>query len=63
MVVRRPHVEGHWQYSKVLRELIGDRQPLALLPDRAAADQVQVRIYDLRSPSSSIARRPSSVVR
>jgi 4-amino-4-deoxy-L-arabinose transferase-like glycosyltransferase len=63
LVVRRPHVEGHWQYSKLLRELIGDRQPLAMLPDRAAADQVQVRIYDLRSPSSSIARRPSSVVR
>jgi hypothetical protein len=63
LVVRKPHVEGHWQYSQVLRDLIGDREPVGIVPDRTAADQVQVRIYDLKSPSLSVVRRPSSVVR
>jgi hypothetical protein len=63
LVVRKPHVEGHWQYSQVVRNLIGDREPVAMVPARAAADQVQIRIYDLKSPSLSVARRPSAVVR
>ncbi len=60
VVVRKPHVDGHWQYSHVLRDLIADREPVAMVPARVAADQVQVRIYDLRLP---FVRRPSSVVR
>jgi hypothetical protein len=63
VVVRKPHVEGHWQYSQVLRDMIRDRQPIAMFPEQAASDQVQVRIYDLRSPHSSVVRGPSSVVR
>jgi 4-amino-4-deoxy-L-arabinose transferase-like glycosyltransferase len=63
LVVRKPHVEGRWQYSHVLRDLIGDREPVAMVPDRAAGDQVQIRIYDLKSPVLSVAGRPSSVVR
>jgi 4-amino-4-deoxy-L-arabinose transferase-like glycosyltransferase len=51
LVVRKPHVEGHWRYSQVLRTLIGDRQPIATVPEQASSDhQVQVRIYDLKSP-------------
>ncbi len=63
VVVRRPHVEGHWQYSQVVRNMIRDREPVAMVPPRAAADQVQVRIYDLQSPHSSVVSRQSSVVR
>jgi 4-amino-4-deoxy-L-arabinose transferase-like glycosyltransferase len=63
LVVRKPHVDGHWQYSQVVRDLIGDRKPVEMVPARAAADQVQIRIYDLKSPSLSVVRRPSSVVR
>ena len=51
IVVRKPHVEGHWHYSQVLRGLIGDRQPVARSPTRRPGSQVQIRIYDLKSPS------------
>ncbi len=50
LVVRKPHVEGHWRYSQILREMIGDRQPIATVPEQASSDhQVQVRIYDLKA--------------
>jgi 4-amino-4-deoxy-L-arabinose transferase-like glycosyltransferase len=63
VVVRKPHVEGHWHYSQLLRDMIRDRQPIVMFPEQAAPDQVQVRIYDLRSPHSTVVRGPSSVVR
>jgi 4-amino-4-deoxy-L-arabinose transferase-like glycosyltransferase len=63
VVVRKPHVEGRWHYSQILRDLIRDRQPVAMFPAEAASDQVQVRVYDLKSPFSSVVRGPSSVVR
>jgi hypothetical protein len=62
LIARKPHVEGHWQYSQVIRALIGRREPVAMVPARAAADQVQVRIYDLHAPLS-VVQGSSSVVR
>ena len=46
IVVREPHVEGGWPYSNVLRELIGDRVPEAVIPTVRAPGQLQVWIYD-----------------
>jgi 4-amino-4-deoxy-L-arabinose transferase-like glycosyltransferase len=46
IVVRGPHVEGRWPYTHVIRELIGVRKPVALIPARPAPGQLQVRIYD-----------------
>jgi 4-amino-4-deoxy-L-arabinose transferase-like glycosyltransferase len=46
IVVRKPHLEGHWHYSQVVRDLIGGREPVALVPDQAGPHQIQVRIYD-----------------
>jgi hypothetical protein len=43
--------------------MIRDRQPIAMFPEQAAPDRVQVRIYDIRSPESAVVRGPSSVVR
>ena len=40
IVVRQPHVEGHWYYSQVIRELIGGRAPVAQVPPRATPNQV-----------------------
>ena len=51
IVVRKPHVEGRWHYSEVIRELIGGREPVALIPPQADPTQVQIRIYDRRSPA------------
>ena len=52
IVVRGPHVEGRWPYTRVIRELIGGRAPVVLIPARAAPGQLQVRIYD-RGPESA----------
>jgi 4-amino-4-deoxy-L-arabinose transferase-like glycosyltransferase len=46
IVVRGPHVEGRWPYARVIRELIGGKEPVALIPARVAPGQLQIRIYD-----------------
>jgi hypothetical protein len=53
IVARKPHVEGHWHYSQVLRDLIRDREPVAFVPPHASPRQVQIRIYDLRAPTAA----------
>ncbi len=53
IVVRKPHVEGRWHYSQVIRQLIGNREPVALIPAHASSDQIQIRIYDRESPPSA----------
>src|SRR5262249_57274508 len=50
IVARKPHIDGHCHYSEFIRELIRERQPVALVPPMAQPNQVQVRIYDLRAP-------------
>jgi hypothetical protein len=52
IVVREPHTEGHWPYSNVLRDLIGGREPAAVIPACAAPGQLQIRIYDRHRPES-----------
>jgi hypothetical protein len=54
IVVRQPHVDGHWYYSEVIRNLIGDRAPVAQIPPRAAANQVQVFVYDRLAPAEPL---------
>jgi 4-amino-4-deoxy-L-arabinose transferase-like glycosyltransferase len=60
LVVRKPHVDGHWNYSEVLRKLIGGREPVAIVPQSPGRDQVQIRIYDRQSPAPQIAIQPSA---
>ncbi|MFI5459032.1 MAG: glycosyltransferase family 39 protein [Isosphaerales bacterium] len=55
IVVRKPHVDGRWHFSEVIRELIGGREPVALVPPQAHSNQVQIRIYDRRSPAPQTA--------
>jgi hypothetical protein len=55
IVVRQPHVEGHWYYSHVIRELIGDRTPVAQVPPRATPNQVQILIFDRQAPVPHVA--------
>lgn len=52
VVVRRPHLDGHWNYSSVVRNLVQGRDPVALLPANPKPGQLQIRIYDRRSASS-----------
>jgi hypothetical protein len=50
IVVRQPHVEGHWHFSQIVRELIGGREPVAVIPARPSPGQLQIRIYDRLMP-------------
>lgn len=50
IVARKPHVSGHFHFSEVIGGLIGDRKPVAVVPEHVEDDQVQIRIYDLQSP-------------
>jgi hypothetical protein len=51
IVVRKPDVEGDWHYRHLLRELIGGREAVALIPPQAGPNQMQIRIYDRRGPT------------
>jgi 4-amino-4-deoxy-L-arabinose transferase-like glycosyltransferase len=52
IVVRKEHVDGKWHYSRVIRDLIGDREPVAIIPPRVTShEQVQIRVYDRESPT------------
>jgi hypothetical protein len=55
IVVRQPHVQGHWYYSQVIRDLIGGREPVALVPPRVTSSQVQILIYDRQAPEGRMA--------
>ena len=57
VVVRGPHVEGRWPYTQVIRALIGDRDPVAMIPPQPARGQLQVRIYDRQAISGPFVDR------
>jgi 4-amino-4-deoxy-L-arabinose transferase-like glycosyltransferase len=61
IVVRKPHVDGHWNYSEVIRKLLAGREPVELIPQGATRDQVQIRIYDRQSPPHQVAIQSSSL--
>jgi hypothetical protein len=52
IVLREPDDQHAWHYRDVLRELIGDREPVAQVPPDPGPHQLQVRIYDRRTPAS-----------
>jgi hypothetical protein len=60
IVVRKPHVDGRWNYSEVIRTLLAGREPVALIPQDASRDQVQIRIYDRQSREREVAAGSSA---
>jgi hypothetical protein len=56
ILVRPPQVEGPRPYSRVIRDLIAGRAPVALIPPHAGPDQVQIRVYDRGSDALGTAR-------
>jgi 4-amino-4-deoxy-L-arabinose transferase-like glycosyltransferase len=60
IIVRKPHIEMNWPYSPIVRELIGDRRPLVLMPPEAGPNQIQIRIYDRQTRGAETAARSSS---
>jgi 4-amino-4-deoxy-L-arabinose transferase-like glycosyltransferase len=63
IVARKPHVDGHWHYSGVLRNLIGGRDPVVLLPLQATPGQVQIQIYDLLAAAPTAAANDNNTDR
>ncbi len=55
VVARQPDLEGHWNYSAVVRQLVGQRNPVARIPASAEPGQLQVLIYDRLGPTSRVA--------
>jgi len=54
VIARQPHLDGRWNYSAVVRQLIGQRNPVALIPADPEPGQLQLRIYDLLGPPAQI---------
>ena len=52
IIARQPQLEGPWHYSQVIRGLIADRAPVAVIPPVAGTDQVQIQVYDRRSAAA-----------
>ncbi len=63
IVVRQPHIEGHWHYSQVVRDLIDGREAVALFPPRPGPNEMQIRIYDRLSPPALAASIRESEIR
>ena len=51
----RPDLEGHWNYSAVVRHLVGQRDPVVRIPAKPEPGQLQVLIYDRLGPTSRVA--------
>ena len=51
IVVRGAQMEGDWHYDRIIRRLIGGREPVALLPIQIGHDKTPVCIYDRCSPA------------
>src|SRR5262249_8784826 len=55
VVLRRPHLDGHWSYCRLVCCLVGDGEPVALIPADTAPGQLQLRVYDLLAPVGHVA--------
>jgi len=55
VIARKPHLDGHWNYSAVVRQLVGQRDPVVLIPANPEPGQLQLRIYDRLGPPGQIA--------
>ncbi|MGZ3486135.1 MAG: glycosyltransferase family 39 protein [Isosphaeraceae bacterium] len=60
IIARKPHLDGHWNYSAVLRQLVGQRDPVALIPANPQPGQLQLRIYDRLGPPGQVAAANST---
>lgn len=55
VVARKPDLEGHWNYSSVVRQLVGQRDPVVRIPENPEPGQLQILIFDRLGPTSQVA--------
>jgi hypothetical protein len=61
VIARGPHVEGHWPYSRVVREMVQGEPIATLIPPQAEPGQLQLRVYDLGNARPRVATLNSSL--
>jgi hypothetical protein len=54
VVIRQAHLEGRWNYSSLVHNLVQGCEPVALVPPDPGPGQLQVRIYDRRRRGSML---------
>ncbi len=59
VVVRDAHLKGNWEYCRQVKQLIGDRQPVASYPEHPLDNQSVVFVYDWSDLASRTARAPA----
>ena len=50
IVARDAHIRGRFQYSRLVNDLIGGRQPVVTFPSHPAKGRLQIKIFDRRTP-------------
>lgn len=58
VVVRDSHLKGPWGYCQQVRQLIGDRKPVATYPEHPVRDQSPVFVYDWSDEAKRTAQGP-----
>ena len=53
VVVREAHLVGPWWYCKLMRELVGNREPVVAFPDSPRPKQSRVLVFDRLAPEVS----------
>ena len=63
IVARNAHIQGHWRYSRLIQDLIGDRQPVMTFPIEARPGQLQIHVYDRWAPPAPVPAPPGVLAR
>ena len=59
-MVRDAHLTGPWNYCQQVRQLIGDRKPVATFPEHPVRKQSQVFVYDWSDRAKRTAQAPAA---
>lgn len=62
IVVREAHLRGPWGYCARIRELVAGLEPVATFPERPAAGQSRVFVFDRLASGGAVAEAPGRQV-
>ena len=60
VVAHEALVYGPWHYSKAIRDVVGDRRPIRIFPEKPAHRVSKVYVFDLAQPADHMAGAPRS---
>lgn len=53
VVVREAHLGGPWWYCRLMQQMVGAREPIAVFPSVPESGQSKVLVFDLTSPATA----------